>query len=117
MATSETVMGMGGLPLPSTLSRLRLRDYAFMYVNKKRSKKFLVKCLAMDDYLLVDALAVGGDDVPHIEIKTKTCFFQMKSLDITLIRYSLRFTHQDPDAAGYFRPFGDQPGFIAPQQS
>lgn len=45
------------------------KDYAFMYVNKKRSKKFLIKCLAMDDYLLVDALADGGGDVTHLEIK------------------------------------------------
>ncbi|KAL1195902.1 putative proteasome inhibitor [Cardamine amara subsp. amara] len=45
------------------------KDYAFVYMNEKTSKKFLVKCLAMDDHLLIDALADGGVDVPHLEIE------------------------------------------------
>ncbi|CAA0386249.1 unnamed protein product [Arabidopsis thaliana] len=45
-------------------------EYAFVYANpKKGSKKILVKCLAMDDKLLVDAIADGGADPAHLEIK------------------------------------------------
>lgn len=45
------------------------KDYAFVYMNNKISKKLLVKCLAIDDYLLVDALAAGEDDDPHLMIE------------------------------------------------
>ncbi|CAN8279207.1 unnamed protein product [Cochlearia groenlandica] len=41
-------------------------EYAFVY--KKGSKKVLVKCLVMDDKLLVDALAHGGTEPAHLEI-------------------------------------------------
>lgn len=43
-------------------------EYAFVYA-KKGSKKILVKCLAIDDKLLVDAVAEGGKGEPaHLEI-------------------------------------------------
>ncbi|XP_042942915.1 probable proteasome inhibitor [Carya illinoinensis] len=38
-------------------------EYAFVYTNPdKGSKKVLVKCLAMEDKLLVDALADGASE-------------------------------------------------------
>ncbi|CAH2064190.1 unnamed protein product [Thlaspi arvense] len=44
-------------------------EYAFVYTNPaKGSKKVLVKCLAIDDKLLVDALADGETEPPHLEI-------------------------------------------------
>ncbi|XP_013589856.1 PREDICTED: probable proteasome inhibitor [Brassica oleracea var. oleracea] len=44
-------------------------EYAFVYA-KKGSKKILVKCLAIDDKLLVDAIAEGGKEEPaHLEIE------------------------------------------------
>lgn len=44
-------------------------DYAFVYANpEKGSKKVLVKCLVMNDKLLVDALAEGGSEPVHLEI-------------------------------------------------
>ncbi|CAN7128445.1 unnamed protein product [Brassica rapa subsp. narinosa] len=43
-------------------------EYAFVYA-RKGSKKILVKCLAIDDKLLVDAVAEGGKGEPaHLEI-------------------------------------------------
>lgn len=42
-------------------------EYAFVYA-KKGSKKILVKCLAIDDKLLVDAIAEGGREPAHLEI-------------------------------------------------
>ncbi|CAH2047214.1 unnamed protein product, partial [Thlaspi arvense] len=45
-------------------------EYAFVYANpEKGSKKVLVKCLAIDDKLLVDALADGETEPPHLEIE------------------------------------------------
>ena len=41
-------------------------DYAFLYSN---SKKVLVKCLSMNDKLLVDALSDGDSKPLHLEIK------------------------------------------------
>lgn len=44
-------------------------EYAFVYA-RKGSKKILVKCLAIDDKLLVDAVAEGGKGEPaHLEIE------------------------------------------------
>ncbi|XP_059428278.1 probable proteasome inhibitor isoform X1 [Corylus avellana] len=44
-------------------------EYAFVYTNpEKGSKKVLVKCLAMHDKLLVDALAEGASEPVHLEI-------------------------------------------------
>ncbi|WZZ17425.1 hypothetical protein YC2023_110514 [Brassica napus] len=42
-------------------------EYAFVYA--KGSKKFLVKCFAIEDKLLVDALDEGGKEPAHIEIE------------------------------------------------
>lgn len=45
-------------------------EYAFVYVNpEKGSKNVLVKCLVMNDKLLVDALADGSSEPVHLEIK------------------------------------------------
>lgn len=45
-------------------------EYAFVYMNpEKDSKKVLVKCLVMDDKFLVDAVADGGSEPVHLEIK------------------------------------------------
>ncbi|KAG2690688.1 hypothetical protein I3760_09G200600 [Carya illinoinensis] len=47
-------------------------EYAFVYTNPdKGSKKVLVKCLAMDDKLLVDALADGASEPVHLEISVE----------------------------------------------
>jgi len=44
-------------------------EYAFVYTNpEKGGKKVLVKCLAMHDKLLVDALAEGADEPVHLQI-------------------------------------------------
>jgi proteasome inhibitor subunit 1 (PI31) len=44
-------------------------EYAFVYTNPERSsKKVLVKCLAMHNKLLVDALAKGASELVHLEI-------------------------------------------------
>ncbi|GER52299.1 proteasome inhibitor-related [Striga asiatica] len=44
-------------------------NYAFVYSNpEKGSKKVLVKCLAMNDKLLVDVLKEGGSEPWHLEI-------------------------------------------------
>uniref|UniRef100_A0A2P2JBF2 Uncharacterized protein MANES_09G098300 n=1 Tax=Rhizophora mucronata TaxID=61149 RepID=A0A2P2JBF2_RHIMU len=44
-------------------------EYAFLYVNpEKGSKKVLVKCLKMNDKLLLDALADGASEPVHLEI-------------------------------------------------
>ncbi|WCJ19949.1 proteasome inhibitor-related [Euphorbia peplus] len=44
-------------------------EYAFVYMNpEKESKKVLVKCLVMNDRLLVDALADGSPEQVHLEI-------------------------------------------------
>ncbi|KAL6508015.1 hypothetical protein OROGR_024210 [Orobanche gracilis] len=44
-------------------------NYAFVYSNpKKGSEKVLVKCLGMNDKLLVDVLKEGGSDPMHLEI-------------------------------------------------
>lgn len=45
-------------------------NYAFVYVKpEKGSKKVLVKCLVMNNKLLVDALADGASEPVHLEIK------------------------------------------------
>lgn len=45
-------------------------EYAFVYANPEKSfKKVLVKCLVMNDKLLVDALADGSSEPVHLEIK------------------------------------------------
>ena len=45
-------------------------SYAFVYSNPdKGSQKILVKCLAMNDKLLVDAMAEGDSEPVHLEIK------------------------------------------------
>lgn len=45
-------------------------EYAFVYTNpEKGGKKVLVKCLAMHDKLLVDALAEGADEPVHLQIR------------------------------------------------
>lgn len=45
-------------------------EYAFVYANPdKGSKKVLVKCLAMDDKFLVDALADEASEPVHLEIR------------------------------------------------
>lgn len=50
-------------------------EYAFVYTNpKKGSKKFLVKCLVMNDKLLVDAIADGGAEPAHLEIEYISLF-------------------------------------------
>ncbi|XP_058215960.1 probable proteasome inhibitor isoform X1 [Rhododendron vialii] len=43
-------------------------DYAFLYTNPANSKKVLVKCLAMNDKLLVDALSEDSSEPIHLEI-------------------------------------------------
>ncbi|KAK9290693.1 hypothetical protein L1049_008867 [Liquidambar formosana] len=43
-------------------------DYAFVYVNPENSKKVLVKCLAINDKLPVDALAEGSSEPVHLEL-------------------------------------------------
>ncbi|KAF8006307.1 hypothetical protein BT93_K0564 [Corymbia citriodora subsp. variegata] len=43
-------------------------EYAFVYVSPEDSKKVLVKCLAMDDRLVVDALKDGAAEPVHLEI-------------------------------------------------
>lgn len=74
-------------------------EYAFVYA-KKGSKKILVKCLAIDDKLLVDAIAEGGKEEPaHLEIEyvysficvgsilmvLKVCFFFLAELGTMLL--------------------------------
>lgn len=45
-------------------------EYAFVYANpEKGSKKVLVKCLVMNEKLLVDALSEGSSEPVHLEIK------------------------------------------------
>lgn len=45
-------------------------SYAFVYSSlDKGSKKILVKCLAMNDTLLVDALKNNDEEPLHLEIK------------------------------------------------
>lgn len=45
-------------------------DYGFVYSNsEKGSKKVLVKCVVLNDKLLVDALREGDPEPAHIEIK------------------------------------------------
>ena len=47
-------------------------EYAFIYTNSENGskKKLLVKCLVMNDKLLVDALADGmTSESVHLEIK------------------------------------------------
>ena len=45
-------------------------NYAFVYSSPdKGSKKILVKCLAMNDALLVDVLKNGDEEPLHLEIK------------------------------------------------
>ncbi|XP_059647122.1 probable proteasome inhibitor [Cornus florida] len=45
-------------------------EYGFVYLNpNKGSKKVLVKCLAMDDMLFVDAVSDDGSKPVHLEIK------------------------------------------------
>ncbi|KAH7514522.1 probable proteasome inhibitor [Ziziphus jujuba] len=44
-------------------------EYSFVYSNpEKESKKVLVKCLVMNDKLIVDALANGDSEPVHLEI-------------------------------------------------
>ncbi|GAB4833881.1 hypothetical protein Ancab_032129 [Ancistrocladus abbreviatus] len=44
-------------------------EYAFVYVNtEKGNKKVLVKCLAMGDKLVVDALSDGASEPVHVEL-------------------------------------------------
>lgn len=43
-------------------------EYAFVYVSPEDSKKVLVKCLAMDDKLVVDALKDEAAEPVHLEI-------------------------------------------------
>ncbi|OAY41397.1 probable proteasome inhibitor isoform X2 [Manihot esculenta] len=44
-------------------------EYAFVYLNpEKGGNKVLVKCLVMDDKLLIDALADGASEPVHLEI-------------------------------------------------
>lgn len=44
-------------------------DYAFVYHNPEDSKKFLVRCLTMNDKLLIDAFKDGDSQPVHAEIK------------------------------------------------
>lgn len=45
-------------------------DYAFVYFNpEKGTKKVLMKCVVMNDKLLVAALADGASEPVHLEIK------------------------------------------------
>lgn len=45
-------------------------NYAFVYSSPEvSSKKVLVKCLTMNNQLLVDALAAGSSNPTHVEIK------------------------------------------------
>ncbi|KAL8102295.1 hypothetical protein AgCh_026976 [Apium graveolens] len=44
-------------------------NYAFVYLTPdKGSKKILVKCLAMNDMMLVDVLKIGDEEPLHLEI-------------------------------------------------
>lgn len=44
--------------------------YAFVYSSPgKGTKKILVKCLPMNDTLLVDVLKTGDEEPLHLEIK------------------------------------------------
>lgn len=53
-------------------------SYAFVYSNPdKGSKKIIVKCLAMNDKLLVDALREADSEPVHLEIKC-VLFFRLK---------------------------------------
>lgn len=40
-----------------------------MYISPEDSKKVLVKCLAMDDKLVVDALKDGAAEPVHLKIE------------------------------------------------
>lgn len=45
-------------------------EYSFVYANPEmESKKVLVKCLVMNDKLIVDALANGDSEPVHLEFK------------------------------------------------
>lgn len=45
-------------------------NYAFVYSNpEKGSKKVLVKCLVMNDKLLVDVLKEGASEPLHLELE------------------------------------------------
>jgi proteasome inhibitor subunit 1 (PI31) len=45
-------------------------SYGFVYSKpKKGSKKILVKCLVVNDKLVVDALREGDSEPAHLEIK------------------------------------------------
>ena len=58
-------------------------EYAFVYCNpEKGSKKVLVKCLVMNDKLLVAALADGASEPMHNEIRW-----------VILLTLSLSHTH------------------------
>ncbi|KAF7845438.1 putative proteasome inhibitor isoform X2 [Senna tora] len=47
-------------------------EYAFVYANpENRSKKVLLKCLVMNDKLLVDALCGGSSEALHLEINVE----------------------------------------------
>lgn len=43
-------------------------DYAFVYLNPNNSDKFLVRCLVMNEKLLIDAFKDGRSDPVHVEI-------------------------------------------------
>ncbi|XLS65990.1 hypothetical protein HN51_025964, partial [Arachis hypogaea] len=45
------------------------QEYVFVYVNPKNvSNKVLVKCLVMNEKLLIDALKEGSSDPAYLEI-------------------------------------------------
>ncbi|XP_057970476.1 probable proteasome inhibitor [Malania oleifera] len=47
-------------------------EYAFVYTNpEKDSKKVLLKCIVMNNKLLVDALCEGGSEPVHLEINVE----------------------------------------------
>ncbi|KAF8016602.1 hypothetical protein BT93_H1966 [Corymbia citriodora subsp. variegata] len=73
-ATGPAASAADALSSPSTeevgIERWNEADdeYAFVYVSPEDSKKVLVKCLAMDDKLAVDALKDGAAEPVHLEI-------------------------------------------------
>lgn len=69
-------------------------NYAFVYINPENgSKKVLVKCLVIDNVLVVDALAQGASEPVHLEIEYDSCrsWFVTNSIFIFFISLSLIF--------------------------
>lgn len=54
--------------------------YAFVYSKpEKSSKKVLVKCLAMNNKLLIDAFRDGDNEPLHLELRQVTSFLYISN--------------------------------------